>query len=96
MSLSYKEYQDWEYLYKNQYPETYNSFDIRLMLVWRYGNGEYYDIFETFKNIPVRYRELFLSALESKIKKELAIKKKEKEAAARLALNRKLREFEGI
>jgi hypothetical protein len=89
-SLSYSEYQELVKIYEDSDPELN-----RIYFVYKYSS-EYEDIFEVLENLPEIYQELLLSAIESKIKKELAIKKKEEKQAAKLALNRKLKEFEEI
>jgi hypothetical protein len=91
-SLSYSEYQK----IVEGYKEASENLELhRDYLIYVYST-EYSDIYEVLDRLPLKYHDLFLSAIESKIKKELAIKKKEEEQAIRIAMNRKLKEFEEI
>jgi hypothetical protein len=90
-SLSYSEYQK---LVRHYQEDSDNPELHRVWLIYSYS-PEYSDIYEVLDNLPIQYEDLLLTSIEGKIKKELAVKKKEEEQAARLALNRKLEEFEG-
>jgi hypothetical protein len=89
-SLSYSEYQELVKLYEDSDRDLN-----RIYFIYKYSS-EYADIFEALDNLPENYQEILLLAIESKIKKELEVKRKEEAAARRLALNRKLKEFEEI